>query len=100
MSAITAGTCRHCGCTEECACRLSTGDPCWWTNTERTVCSNPSCISAEIRRLRAEGKTRRELQKAARRLHGDRFVGRGYGAICMELRKDARERARRRKGIS
>lgn len=36
-------TCRHCGCTENDACSLSTG-PCSWV--EEDLCSNPFCIAA------------------------------------------------------
>jgi len=45
------GTCRHCHCTEDNACRLSEGDTCCWTNLERNVCSNPACIKAESARV-------------------------------------------------
>jgi hypothetical protein len=51
MTYIAPGTCRHCRCTEDNACSLGNGEPCWWTNNERTVCSNPSCIKAEEARL-------------------------------------------------
>lgn len=83
MSMIQPGTCRHCGCTEDDACRLETGDPCWWTDREQVVCSSPSCILAEQARLaraRAESK----------------YKDWGYGAICEDLRK--RDRKSRRKG--
>lgn len=36
-------TCRHCGCTENDACRLSTG-ACFWVAED--LCSNPFCIAA------------------------------------------------------
>lgn len=51
MTLIAPGTCRHCGCTEDNACKLGNGEGCWWTNNERTVCSNPSCIKAEEARV-------------------------------------------------
>ena len=56
---IAPGTCRHCNCTELNACRLEDGDPCSWTDGERTVCSNPKCIVAEQQRrarIKAEFK--------------------------------------------
>jgi len=40
------GVCRFCHCTESNACTLPTGDPCSWFDCERTVCSNPACITA------------------------------------------------------
>lgn len=49
---IRAGICRHCGCTEERACRLYPGEPCNWIDNTRTVCSNPSCVKAEAARKR------------------------------------------------
>lgn len=36
-------TCRHCGCTENDACSLSTG-PCSWLDDD--LCSNPFCVAA------------------------------------------------------
>ena len=86
MSTVTPGTCRHCRCTEENACILHTGDTCWWTNDERTVCSNPSCIKAEQARVRAL-----RLPKPR-----SRFAGWGKGAIWMELRAEQRRRKRRK----
>ena len=82
--------CRHCKCTETNACILANGDPCCWVDVERTVCSNPSCIRAEARRVRAE-------EKAAKRKHGDRFVGMGFGAICEEMQRDDRRKRRKRR---
>lgn len=44
--------CRHCGCTEEDACRLApTGEPCSWTTALRVVCSNPVCVAKERARV-------------------------------------------------
>jgi hypothetical protein len=51
VSRIQPGVCRHCGCTEDNACVLVNGDGCCWTDRERMVCSNPSCIAAESARL-------------------------------------------------
>lgn len=36
-------TCRHCSCTENDACSLSTG-PCSWLDDD--LCSNPFCVAA------------------------------------------------------
>lgn len=44
-------TCRHCGCTENDACRLSTG-PCSWISFD--VCSNPFCIALEASQAEKE----------------------------------------------
>ena len=38
-----SGVCVYCGCTEQRAC-LTDGQPCWWINRQRTVCSAPGCI--------------------------------------------------------
>lgn len=43
-TAPTPGTCRFCGCTEDRACRLPTGEPCSWFDRMRTICNNPACI--------------------------------------------------------
>lgn len=51
--ATSAGTCRHCGCTEDDPCRLYTGEPCSWADAARTVCSGPSCMKAEAARKRS-----------------------------------------------
>ncbi|MDE2104122.1 MAG: hypothetical protein KGL39_43190 [Patescibacteria group bacterium] len=51
MSRVQPGVCRHCNCTETNACRLEDGDPCCWTDLQRTVCSNPACIRAESARV-------------------------------------------------
>jgi len=53
MTALLPGRCRHCGCTELSACMLATGEACCWTDRERLVCSNPSCIRAEAARKAA-----------------------------------------------
>jgi hypothetical protein len=92
--ALQPGICRHCKCTEENACILQTGEPCCWMDRERLVCSNPACIKAEARRVRLEAEKKIAAEKAARRKHGDRFVGMGYGAIVLALRRDIRRRRR------
>ena len=38
-------TCRHCGCTDEDACRLANGN-CDWHDT-LDCCTNPDCVAAE-----------------------------------------------------
>lgn len=88
MSTVTPGVCRHCRCTEADACVLSTGEGCCWTNQERTVCSRPSCIVAETRRVR----NLRSVKPAKKR---SRFAGWGYGAIQEQLRRERRRRRRR-----
>lgn len=44
-------TCRHCGCTEDEACSLSTG-PCSWVADD--LCSNPSCVDLEAAQAEKE----------------------------------------------
>jgi hypothetical protein len=39
------GTCRVCGCTEECACDLGEGLTCWWLDELHTLCSSPRCLA-------------------------------------------------------
>lgn len=48
------GTCKHCGCTDDAACRFI--DPwafddeeisCSWANVSHTLCSNPECLKKE-----------------------------------------------------
>jgi hypothetical protein len=62
---IRAGTCRHCGCTEEDPCRLNTGEPCSWADDTRTVCSRPSCMKAEAARKRSAKAARPKRLTAA-----------------------------------
>jgi hypothetical protein len=88
MSGVIPGTCRHCRCTERDACLLATGDPCCWTDRERTVCSAPSCIVAEERRIRSL----RNVKPVKKR---SRFHGWGYGAIQEQLRRERRRRRKR-----
>lgn len=53
MPNVTPGECRHCGCTDQNACKVPpTGDPCCWIDLTFTVCSNPDCIRAEQKRLK------------------------------------------------
>ena len=44
-------TCRHCGCTENDACSLSTG-ACSWVADD--VCSNPFCVALETAQAEKE----------------------------------------------
>jgi hypothetical protein len=53
MSVVQPGVCRHCGCTENNACRLEDGEMCCWIDYSRLVCSNPKCMRAEGARLAA-----------------------------------------------
>lgn len=88
---IAPGTCRHCGCTEERACRLHTGDPCCWVDRTRLVCSNPACGTAEAgRKAAARLAARTDKPKSP-------YAGWGYGAIVADKRRQER-RARRSKG--
>jgi hypothetical protein len=59
MTMSAPGTCRHCKCTEDNACRLSEGDNCCWINRDRNVCSRPACIKAEEARLARIPKPRK-----------------------------------------
>ena len=85
MSVIAPGTCRHCGCTEDNACILPSGDPCCWLDAGRTVCSRSDCILQEKARVKA-------LMPQTRGL----YAGWGYGAIVDDLRR-RRRKARRGK---
>lgn len=51
MSLVQPGVCRHCGCKDHEPCILQTGDTCAWMSRDRTVCSNPACVRAEVARL-------------------------------------------------
>lgn len=46
-------TCRHCGCTDDNACRLAKG-PCDWHDTLGGCCTNPDCIAKEVADLEKE----------------------------------------------
>jgi hypothetical protein len=89
------GVCRHCGCRGD--CRLRDGESCCWLAAERMACSAPHCWMAEKRRLQEGQLQKREERNAAARKHGDRFKGMGYGQIVMEMRREARNQARRRR---
>lgn len=44
----TKGICRQCGCTENNACTglgFLEDETCSWANKERTLCTNPRCLS-------------------------------------------------------
>ncbi len=90
---LQAGVCRHCGCRGD--CRTRDGDECCWADAGRTVCSKGSCITAERRRLKAERQAKRAAANAARRKHGEKFVGMGFGAVVIQMRRE--ECAERRK---
>ena len=34
--------CHVCGCTDDHACRDANGEPCWWVNKEKDLCS--TCV--------------------------------------------------------
>lgn len=36
---VQRGVCSGCGCTERRACEMLDGEPCYWVNAERTLCS-------------------------------------------------------------
>jgi hypothetical protein len=59
MTLVAPGTCRHCRCTEDNACRLAEGETCSWMDRTRTVCSSPSCIKAESLRVARIPKPKR-----------------------------------------
>lgn len=65
MAPVVAGTCRHCGCTEDRACRLSTGDSCCWVDQTCTVCSNPACMRAEAARKQGAKDARPRRRSSA-----------------------------------
>jgi hypothetical protein len=72
--AVTSGTCRYCGCTEERACILGIRThprlgraftTCAWWNKQKTVCTNPTCIAAALRNgFTLDG----DLEEAARKV--------------------------------
>lgn len=87
MTHLLPGRCRYCSCTEDNACRLADNEPCAWWDEERTVCSNPRCIRAELARTR---------QSAAPPRPRSKYAGWGYGAILEDLRRQRRRRRGRR----
>jgi hypothetical protein len=92
MTLIAPGRCRHCGCTDDRACRLHDGDACCWIDSTRTVCSNPECIKAETARMQ---RAQQEAQASKPR---PRFAGWGYGAIVDQLRRERRKHGSRERG--
>lgn len=86
MSTVTGGTCRYCGCQGD-SCTLPNADKCAWSDPSRTVCTARGCMRAELARLRAV-KAERPPSK---------YVGWGYGAIAMDLRKQRSAKRRRRR---
>lgn len=46
LAAIQVRRCMYCGCTDANACRLRDGEPCVWSNSLCTVCTNPACLRA------------------------------------------------------
>lgn len=42
------GVCRHCGCSDADPCRFGRYRTCSWIDPLHTVCSNASCVQAEI----------------------------------------------------
>lgn len=80
--AVTAvpGICRRCGCSEDNPCRLADGEPCCWMDCARTLCNNPSCLTAESARRRLIVASRpRRLTSAD--VH-DLIRGRGRKRSC------------------
>lgn len=71
MPAVS-GTCRFCGCTEANPCNLRTGDNCCWVDSDRTVCSRPSCIHAEMMRMKNFRRSVFAAQNARERERRDR----------------------------
>jgi len=83
------GKCRHCGCTEDDACRLGNGDPCWWTDNQRLVCSNPACIVREqTRKAQARAaatpprRTSADINQLIRRGNRGKRKNRGKGCAA------------------
>lgn len=85
---IAPGCCRHCGCTEDHACRLFDGDTCCWIDNTRTVCSSPRCVRAETARRKQAARE----AAAEKRKPKSRFAGMGYGAIVEQLRRERRRK--------
>lgn len=63
MSVAVSGVCRYCGCTEDDACRLSTGEECSWLDRNRSACNAPECFA----RYETERKERKRAAKASRK---------------------------------
>ncbi|HEX5236134.1 MAG TPA: hypothetical protein VFW25_12485 [Silvibacterium sp.] len=59
QTAIQVRRCRYCGCTDDNACRLGSGETCAWTTSLCDVCSRVSCQIAYARDARRD---RRELE--------------------------------------
>lgn len=81
MNALAPGTCRHCKCHGE-SCTLVDGGKCGWIDRSRTVCNAQACMRAELARARAARAARPRPE----------FAGWGYGARCIEMRKQRRKR--------
>ncbi len=67
MTLMRPKVCRYCGCTEEDACTLPTGDPCSWYEATRTVCTNPGCVR-KFEAVKAENRAKAAREKAERRM--------------------------------
>jgi hypothetical protein len=85
MSHAVSGTCRYCRCHGE-SCSLPNGEKCCWSDAGCTVCNAPGCMRAELARLRAAVAPRPKKK----------YAGWGYGAIRMDLQKQAAAKRRRR----
>jgi hypothetical protein len=97
MSVLQPGTCRHCRCTEENACRLAHSDACCWIDNSRLVCSNPSCIKAEKVRV-AKARAANAARLKAELPEG--FDSWGEGAKRLWFERRARlARLKRQRGV-
>ena len=47
MTKAKTQRCRQCGCTEDQACRVANGQPCYWVLPD--LCSNPRCLFSDPR---------------------------------------------------
>lgn len=83
--------CRFCKCTEGDACRLESGETCWWMTKDKNLCSNPKCILA--------ADVERKADRLARRQQTERFVKpiRESFQQAIVRRREEAEKKRRRK---
>jgi hypothetical protein len=72
--------CIFCGCTDDKACQLASGEPCAWLITDPPVCNAPDCF----RRLATwwqQGVARRRRKEAKQSREGRTLTGPLFAAL-------------------